>query len=202
MVRSVAAASSVDKRVLRRFFALKTAWAVLCLLIAGGVVWSASHWSERRGVFDDIAYLRQAHLFKRFGIAGLNTNIRLDDDHFFKNAAADIRHIAWSDPNAPAAFMHTFIPKTGAWVLQYPPGTGALLALFPNGYQAVGLYTSATLVILVAAVSLIFYAESLPLLVLSGLFFWCGYRSILWSTLPRLAIRQPPRWRSALCWDC
>lgn len=137
--------------------------------MAGSVVWSAAHWSERRGVFDDIGYLRQAHLFRRFGIAGLNTDLNLDDDHFFRDAAADIRPLAWSDPNAPT-FTHTFIPKTGKWVLQYPPGTGALLALFPPGHQAAGLYTSATILVLIGVLILIFRVTSLRLLVLSGLF--------------------------------
>jgi hypothetical protein len=157
---------------------------VFCLLLAGGVVWSATHWSERRGVFDDIGYLRQAHLFKRFGIAGLNTDIKLDDDHFFRDAAAEIRHIAWSDPDAPAAFMHTFMPKTGAWVLQYPPGTGALLTLFPEGHQAAGLYASSTIIVLGVALILILRAASLPLVILSGLF---GCLSIYFMNNPAKA---------------
>jgi hypothetical protein len=41
-----------------------------------------SHWTEARGVFDDICYLRQAHLFQRFGLSGLDTDISRDDDHY------------------------------------------------------------------------------------------------------------------------
>ena len=167
---AVVAPGAVRRRSFRRLFALRLAFGTVCLLLAGGVVWSATHWSERRGVFDDIGYLRQAHLFQRFGFAGLNTDIKLDDDHFFRDAAAEIRHIAPSDPSAPAAFMHTFIPKTGVWVLQYPPGTGALLALFAEGHQAAGLYTSSTIIVLGVALILILRAASLPLLILSGLF--------------------------------
>lgn len=166
-----AAATPRSARVsFRQMFAFRLALGMLCLLLTVGVVWSAAHWSERRGVFDDIGYLRQAHLFKRFGVAGFNTDIKLDDDHFFRDAAAEIRHISWSDPSAPAAFMHTYIPKTGAWVLQYPPGTGALLALFPQGHQTAGLYASSTIVVLVVALILIFRAASLPLVILSGVF--------------------------------
>jgi hypothetical protein len=127
---------------------LKMAGYMICLVIFTSNVWSMSHWNERRGVFDDIAYLRQAHLFQRFGIAGLDTDISHDDDGFFKTAAAEIRHIAWSDPNAPAPFMHTHMPESGKWVLQYPPGTGFMLALFPAGHQTIGLYVCATLIIL------------------------------------------------------
>ena len=39
-----------------------------------------SRWSESRGVYDDICYLRQAHLFQRFGLRGINTDIAFDDD--------------------------------------------------------------------------------------------------------------------------
>jgi hypothetical protein len=62
------------------------------------------------------------------------------------------------------------MPKTGAWVLQYPPGTGALLALFPEGHQAAGLYTSSTIIVLGVALIFILRAASLPLVILSGLF--------------------------------
>lgn len=174
----------IRRRCFRQLFGLRLAFGVLFLLLAGSVVWSAAHRSERRGVFDDIGYLRQAHLFKRFGIAGLNTDIKLDDDNFFRDAAADIRHIAWSDPSAPAAFMHTFVSRTGAWVLQYPPGTGALLALFPEGHQAAGLYTSSTIILLCVALILTHRAASLPLVILSGLF---GCLSIYFMNNPAKA---------------
>ena len=39
-----------------------------------------SGWNEARGVFDDICYLRQAHLFQRFGLGGVDTDISRDDD--------------------------------------------------------------------------------------------------------------------------
>ena len=34
-----------------------------------------SRWNESRGVYDDICYLRQAHLFQRFGLDGFDTDI-------------------------------------------------------------------------------------------------------------------------------
>lgn len=147
---------------------LRLACGALCVLLACGVFWSAAHWGERRGVFDDLGYLRQAHLFKRFGIAGLNTDIRRDDDHFFRNAVLSIQHLAWSDPDRP--ITHTFIADNNTWVLQYPPGTGALLALFPEGRQAAGLYISSTLVVLSVALLLTFRARSVALLIASGIF--------------------------------
>ena len=55
---------------------------ILAVLIP--VTQSMSRWSEDRGVFDDVCYLRQAHLFERFGTGGLDTDIRLDDDGYFR----------------------------------------------------------------------------------------------------------------------
>ena len=40
------------------------------LLLLASNVWSISRWSESRGVYDDICYLRQAHLFQQFGCVG------------------------------------------------------------------------------------------------------------------------------------
>jgi hypothetical protein len=144
---------SADKKLLTH---LKIACSFVCFVILASQVWSMSHWSERRGVYDDIGYLRQAHLFQRFGLAGLDTDIARDDDSFTKNAAKDIQHIAPSDPNAVAPLVHTFMPKSGKWVIQYPPGTGFALSLFPTGYQAIGLYIFATTIIFLMSITAIF----------------------------------------------
>ena len=50
---------------------LKIACGLLCLLVVASNVRSISRWSEARGVYDDICYLRQAHLFQQFGLGGL-----------------------------------------------------------------------------------------------------------------------------------
>jgi hypothetical protein len=39
------------------------------LVVLASNVWSISTWTETRAVYDDICYLRQAHLFERFGLA-------------------------------------------------------------------------------------------------------------------------------------
>ena len=57
-------------------------------------VWSMSRWSEARGVYDDICYLRQAHLFQRFGLDGLDTDISRDDDHYL---ASKLKEIGFPD---------------------------------------------------------------------------------------------------------
>ena len=53
---------------------------------AGEQFWTISRWSENRGVYDDVCYLRQAHLFQRFGLGGIDTNVVFDDDDYLKPA--------------------------------------------------------------------------------------------------------------------
>jgi hypothetical protein len=137
---------------------LKAACGLLCFLILASNVWSMSHWSETRGVYDDLCYLRQAHLFQKYGLDGLDTNIARDDDHYLSSKLKEIGFVAWNDPaRAPC---HTPMPATGKMVLQYPPGTGFVLALFPEGFQARPLYVSATVIVFGFALLGIFYARS------------------------------------------
>jgi hypothetical protein len=55
------------------------------LAVLASNVWSMSRWSESRGVYDDVCYLRQAHLFQKYGLGGIDTNIVFDDDDYLKN---------------------------------------------------------------------------------------------------------------------
>jgi len=54
--------------------------------------------------------------------------------------------------------------------MQYPPGTGAALALFPEGYQVIPLYVVANMVALVFALVALLRAWSPPSLALAALF--------------------------------
>jgi hypothetical protein len=93
------------------------------------------NWTERTGVYDDICYLRQAHLFQRFGLGGFDTNISRDDDRYFATLAREIGYEAWDDPaRAPC---HT--QKGEKHVIQYPPGTGYL---FHSGTKLLGRASS------------------------------------------------------------
>ncbi|HLX17024.1 MAG TPA: hypothetical protein VKS24_17700 [Bradyrhizobium sp.] len=143
---------------------LKTACGFVCFLLLASNVWSMSHWSERRGVHDDVCYLRQAHLFQRFGLNGLDTDISRDDDHYL---ASKLKEINFDSLNAPPP-CHNLLPATGKRVIQYPPGTGFLLALFPQGFQVIPLYVSATVIIFGIALLAISYARSAPSIFLAG----------------------------------
>ena len=48
---------------------LKILCAIGFLAVLASNVWTISRWNETRGVCDDLCYLRQAHLFERFGLA-------------------------------------------------------------------------------------------------------------------------------------
>jgi len=134
---------------------LKIIGVMACFLLFAVQVWSMSHWNEARGVYDDICYLRQAHLFQRFGIAGLDTDISHDDDGYL---AGKLKEINFPSDDPPPC--HTPMPATKKLVTQYPPGTGFLLALFPEGHQVVPLFVSATTIIFGFALLAIFYARS------------------------------------------
>ena len=149
---------------------LKAACGFLCFLILASNIWSMSRWNEARGVYDDICYLRQAHLFKKFGFSGLDTNLARDDDHYLSLKLKEIGFPGWAD--VTKAPCHTPMPATNKLVLQYPPGTGFMLALFPEGFQVIPLYASATVIVFGFALLGIFYARS-TVSILSAAGFGC-----------------------------
>jgi hypothetical protein len=147
--------------------AVKIMCGVVCALVLASNLWSMLRWNEVRGVYDDICYLRQAHLFQRFGIGGLNTDISRDDDLFAQEKFREIGYPAWN--NRRELPCHTLMPGD-KHVLQYPPGTGFLLALFPQGHQVVPLYAISTLIICGFALLAIFLAPTLSSCLTAGIF--------------------------------
>ena len=139
---------------------------LFCLLVLISNIWSMSRWNEARGVYDDICYLRQAHLFQRFGLSGFNTDISRDDDRYLAAKLKEIGFPSWSDTST--APCHTPMPAANKLVIQYPPGTGLALALFPPGFQVVPLYVLATTIVFGFAIIAISCARSTPLIVLAG----------------------------------
>lgn len=141
---------------------------LVCFLILLSNIWAISHWSESRDVYDDICYLRQAHLFQRFGLDGLNTDIARDDDHYLSSKLKEIGFAQWADPaKAPC---HSLMPRTQRRVMQYPPGTGLLLAAFPSGFQVKPLYVLANVIVLGFVLSAIALASTSNAIVLTGAF--------------------------------
>lgn len=147
--------------------AAKLAFGLICLAILASNIATMSRWSEARGVYDDICYLRQAHLFQRFGVGGLDTNAVRDDDRYFEGKLKEIAYADWKDPIRWPC--HNPMPG-GKVVLQYPPGTGFLLALFPEGHQVVPFYIAASLIVCGLALSGIAMARALPSILGAGVF--------------------------------
>ena len=144
----------------------KAICVLLCALLLASNFWSMLHWNEARGVFDDVCYLRQAHLFQRFALGGFDTDISRDDDGYL---AAKLKAIGFPTPNdVTTAPCHTKIPATGKRVIQYPPGTGLLMALFPEGHQVVPLYVTASVVVFIFALAGILMARTTWSIAMAG----------------------------------
>lgn len=79
---------------------------VLLLVVFGSLCKTFIGWSEDRGVYDDILYLRQAHLFERFGWKGFDTDIKLDTDNYLAEKLRKIDFPAWNDPNNAPSHNH------------------------------------------------------------------------------------------------
>lgn len=141
---------------------------VLLLAVLASNIFAISRWNESRGVYDDICYLRQAHLFQRFGLAGFDTDIAKDDDRYLAGKLRDIGYAQWNDPTM--APCHPFTARTQKYVLQYPPGTGAVLALFPAGFQVIPLYVTASLFVFGFALLALLRASSPASLTLAAVF--------------------------------
>jgi hypothetical protein len=147
---------------------LKAACGLVCFLILASNVWSMSHWNEARGVYDDVCYLRQAHLFQQYGLGGLDTDISRDDDHYLSQKLKEIGYPTWNDLTTTPCL--NLMPATKKLVMQYPPGTGFVLALFPQGFQVIPLYALSTVIVFCLALLAIFYAATTPSILLTAVF--------------------------------
>jgi hypothetical protein len=152
---------------------LKVFCAAGFLVVLVNNVVSISGWTESRAVYDDICYLRQAHLFERFGPGGIDTDIARDDDNYLRDKLKGIDFATWNDPTT--APCHTFMPASGKRVLQYPPGTGFVLSLFPAGFQVIPLYALTTIVAAGFALFAVTRASTIVQLTLVAAF---GYSAI------------------------
>ena len=89
-------------------------------------------------------------------------------DDYLASKLKEIGFPNWSNP--AMAPCHTLMPATNKLVMQYPPGTGIALALFPPGHQVVPLYILASVAIFGFALAAITYASTLPSLILATIF--------------------------------
>ena len=138
------------------------------LAVLASNVGTISRWSESRGVYDDVCYLRQAHLFQKYGLGGIDTNIVFDDDDYLKNKLKAIDYADWNDVKRIPC--HTWIPAADKYVMQYPPGTGFILSLFPAGFQVIPLYVLTSVVAVGFSLIALAFASTLYRLLLVAAF--------------------------------
>lgn len=82
---------------------------------------------------DAFGYARQAELFRTEGLPrGLDTRIDAPEARFLIAAAQSITSDSaeWSEAVAP--HCHHYNSATGRIILEYPPGTGLILSIFPE----------------------------------------------------------------------
>lgn len=145
---------------------LKLICVALCLFVLISVVHSISKWTDdRRNNWDDACYLRQAHLFQRFGLAGIDTDLANETDGYLAEKLRLADFPGWKV--ITTAPCHTLMPASNKRVIQYPPGTGFVLAAFPQGFQVVPLYALTATVVFGFAVLAISLAETAFFLVLA-----------------------------------
>jgi hypothetical protein len=111
--------------------------------------------------YDPFGYIRQAELFRRYGvIGGLDTSFREPAARYLLGVAEKIdpdpSH--WSYRIAPPA--HHFEPRTDGIIDQYPPGTGFFLHFYPEGLQQRSSLFGALTLVFLCATALLWFAYS------------------------------------------
>jgi hypothetical protein len=162
--------------------AVKICFSIVFLVILASNVRLISHWNESRGVYDDICYLRQAHLFQRFGWHGLDTSLAREDDGYLAGKLRSIDFPEWK--NLTRAPCHSQTADGRKWVMTPPPGTGFMLALFPEGFQVIPLYALANIAITGLALYALWRAQRPRPLALAAVF---GAMSIYFMINPTKA---------------
>jgi hypothetical protein len=127
---------------------------LLCMIVSSVMAFRAAGrmkgFIEQPVGCDDFGYLRQARLFREHGLLrGLDTSIA---DPTSQRLLAVLKssgmpQTTWNEYVAPPC--HHYKPQVDKVVLQYPPGTGLVLSLFPEGTQA--RYVGRAVVFLVLA---------------------------------------------------
>jgi hypothetical protein len=162
--------------------AVKICFSIVFLVMLASNVRLISHWNESRGVYDDICYLRQAHLFQRFGWHGLDTRLDREDDGYLAGKLRSIGFPDWKEPTR--APCHTEVSDGSKLVMTPPPGTGFVLSLFPEGFQVIPLYVLANVTIAGFALYALWRAQRPGPLALAAVF---GAMSIYFMINPAKA---------------
>ncbi|MFL9828777.1 hypothetical protein [Rhodoplanes sp. SY1] len=127
-------AAATDPHFIRNAVAVAAAIGLVIAFIA--MLQQAAKYVEIPIGCDDFGYLRQARLFVQHGPAGGLATAIADP---LTLAVVELAKATGESPEAwqeaVAPHCHHYKPAVDRVVLQYPPGTGALLSVFPEGMR-------------------------------------------------------------------
>jgi hypothetical protein len=142
-----------------------TAILLLSLIVVSAIFVSITvsmiKWDEIRWLPDDYCYLRQAKLFHDKGLlGGLDTHLESETVRYFAALSKQLGLGPLSGSSFANPPCHFFIDATGKLALQYPPGTGFMLWLFPEGVRVRALYIAGTAVVLLMVLGVLLRART------------------------------------------
>jgi hypothetical protein len=148
-----------------------TAILLVSLLVVSAIfvstVESMIKWDEIRWIPDDYCYLRQARLFHDKGLlGGLDTHLEAETVRYLAALSKELGLGPLSGSTFANPPCHFFIDATGKLALQYPPGTGFMLWLFPEGIQVRALYIAGSAVVLLISFGALLRARTIMGIVL------------------------------------
>jgi hypothetical protein len=113
---------------------------------------------------DQQCYHRQAQLFDERGmIGGLDTAVTFEGAYYLLKRAKALGFFANPEPDwivTVAPECHRYKQTTDKIISQYPPGTGFLLSLFPEGRRARVLYIAIETIVFAWFVYLLWFARN------------------------------------------
>jgi hypothetical protein len=143
----------------------RAAACIALVVVAMLALWDVPKRPQNPMGCDSFGYQRQASLFRDNGLAGIRTALRIPPSGTLLEAArsSGFRINEWHEMVAP--HCHHYVAATRDVILQYPPGTGALLSLFPEPVEERALAITSVALIAIGFVGLICLArEPLPIL--------------------------------------
>jgi MFS family permease len=117
---------------------------VLLILAMLGVIWMMPLRTEIPAGCDDFGYLRQAELFRAQGVDGFRTDLATPPVDWLISTMKDSKFDTSWWYQAVAPHCHHYRASSGDVIIQYPPGAGWLMALFPSSEQERLLRITAT----------------------------------------------------------
>jgi hypothetical protein len=143
----------------------RAAASIALVAVAMLALWDVPKRPEIPMGCDSFGYQRQATLFRDNGLAGIRTALSIPPSDTLLEVArsSGFRVNEWHEMVAP--HCHHYVAVTRSVIVQYPPGTGALLSLFPEPVEERALAITSVALIAIGFAGLICLArEPWPIL--------------------------------------